>query len=95
MTDNMMKAFHYHNFGLNNVKVSSVERPRYPLENELLIRVHAASLNPADWQQIEGESASILKFDWPRVVGFDFSGTVEETHSSENSFQKDGNKFKF
>ena len=83
-----MRACHYHNFGINNVTVSSVERPRSPLENELLVRVHAASLNPADWQQIEGESASILKFDWPRVVGFDFSGTVEETHSSENSFRK-------
>ena len=86
MTDEMMKACHYDKFGLKNVKVSSIKKPRSPNKDELLIRVHAASLNPADWQQIEGESSAILKFEWPRIVGFDFSGTVEETHSSEDSF---------
>ena len=44
-----------------------------PGDGEVLVRVHAASVNPADWKQRRGYREPAL----PIVLGFDFSGTVE------------------
>ena len=56
--------------------VQRVPLPPAPGPGELLVRVFAASLNPADYKSADGEQAALLAFDWPRVVGFDFSGEV-------------------
>jgi NADPH:quinone reductase-like Zn-dependent oxidoreductase len=72
-----MKAVYYHHhFG--RVIVGELPRPPSPGPGQLLVKVHAASLNPADWKQAAGETAPLLPFRWPRVYGFDFSGVVEE-----------------
>jgi NADPH:quinone reductase-like Zn-dependent oxidoreductase len=49
-----------------------VARPE-PGEGEVLVRVHAASVNPIDWKYRRGYSQKAL----PTVLGNDFSGTVE------------------
>ena len=48
------------------------DRPE-PGDGQVLIRVHAASVNPADWKSRRGLSATRL----PAVLGRDVSGTVE------------------
>ena len=58
---------------------------RDPLPDEIIVKVHATSLNPADWKTAAGEQAALLSFDWPRVVGFDFSGTVHQLGSAATS----------
>eukprot|EP00937_MAST-01D_sp_MAST-1D-sp2_P001460 g1460.t1 len=65
----------------HHLQAPSVRRvpfPGAPGAGELLVRVHAASLNPADYKSAAGEQAALLSFEWPRVVGFDFSGVVVE-----------------
>jgi NADPH:quinone reductase-like Zn-dependent oxidoreductase len=61
--------------------VEDIAKP-VPADSELLIRVRAASINPADWHFVRGEPY-IIRLDFgfgaprnPRV-GIDFSGTVE------------------
>jgi NADPH:quinone reductase-like Zn-dependent oxidoreductase len=49
-----------------------IDRPE-PGDGEVLIRVHAASVNPADWKARRGFREMAL----PAVLGFDASGTVE------------------
>src|SRR6185295_4493508 len=41
---------------------------------EVLVRVHAAGVNPVDWKIREGRLGKILL---PSVLGIDFSGVVE------------------
>src|SRR4051794_29091584 len=43
-----------------------------PNEGEVLVRVHAASVNPVDWKYRRDRAAD----DLPMVLGRDFSGTV-------------------
>jgi len=54
------------------LRVEDVER-REPQGDEVLIRVHAASVNPMDWKYRRGLAEKQL----PAVLGIDVSGTVE------------------
>ena len=69
------------------VRVERIERPPSPRKGQLLVRVHAASLNPADWKSGSGSHAALLGFQWPRVYGFDFSGVVAEVGASVRRFK--------
>src|SRR5262249_11993946 len=48
-----------------------------PDEGEVLVRVHAASVNPVDWKVRRGPSRGPL----PAVIGQDFSGIVEASRA--------------
>lgn len=58
--------------GPDVLRLEDAERPE-PGEGEVLIRVHAASVNPIDWKFRRGLSPKQL----PAVLGNDVSGTVE------------------
>lgn len=45
---------------------------------EVLVRVHAAGVNPIDWKIQEGLFADLLEYRFPVVLGFDAAGVVEE-----------------
>jgi NADPH:quinone reductase-like Zn-dependent oxidoreductase len=45
-----------------------------PGDGEVLVRIHAASVNPADWK---ARSGGYGERPLPAVLGYDFSGTVE------------------
>ncbi|HZF89085.1 NADP-dependent oxidoreductase [Streptomyces sp.] len=51
-----------------------VERPE-PGLNEILVRVHAAGVNPVDWKT--RASGALIEWGAVPVVGWDVSGTVE------------------
>ena len=53
--------------------IRSVPVPR-PSPGQLLVKIHAAALNPADWK-IQKRGAFIT--DYPVVLGADIAGTVE------------------
>ncbi|MEV5711386.1 NADP-dependent oxidoreductase [Actinoallomurus sp. NPDC052274] len=55
------------------LRVAEVERPE-PGQVEVLVRVHAAGVNPVDWKA-RGRSRGFG--DPPRILGFDVSGVVE------------------
>ena len=49
-----MKAIVYHNYGSPDVlRCEEMDKP-VPGENEVLIRVCAASVNPLDWKMMKG-----------------------------------------
>lgn len=75
-----MKAAFYESHGLPRdvVRVGHVPVPPSPGRGQVLVKVHAASLNPADWKSAGGSHKSLLRFAWPRVYGFDFSGVIAQ-----------------
>src|ERR1051325_2519390 len=69
-----MKAARIHSQGGPDViRFEDAPRPE-PAVNEMLVRVHAAGVNPVDWKIREGMLGKILL---PSVLGSDFSGVIE------------------
>ncbi len=66
---------------------------RDPLPHEVIVKVHSAALNPADWKSCDGEQQLLLSFDWPRVIGFDFSGEIYAIGSEVSKFKIGDNVF--
>ncbi|WP_191877844.1 NADP-dependent oxidoreductase [Streptomyces filipinensis] len=67
------------------LKVIETKRPE-PGWGEILVRVHAAGVNPADWKIRErGVFADGTRL--PFILGFDVSGVVEETGPGVTLFQ--------
>ena len=57
-----------------------------PAEDEILIRVHAAAINPVDTSVRSGRAASLSGATLPYVPGFDVSGVVERKGSTSSPF---------
>ena len=60
--------------GPENLIEREVERPE-PGLNEVLVRVHAAGVNPVDWKTRAG--GALIEWGVVPAVGWDVSGTVE------------------
>lgn len=77
-----MKAIVYERYGTPEVlELSEIEKPT-PKENEVLIKVRAASVNPAEWYAMTGLFLARMAgggFTKPKNtrLGADFSGVVE------------------
>jgi len=77
-----MKAIRIHNYGGPEVlKYEDAPRPE-PGEGEVLIRVHAAGVNPIDWKVREGDMKEFWPHKFPLILGWDLSGVVEEFGTS-------------
>jgi NADPH:quinone reductase-like Zn-dependent oxidoreductase len=73
----MMKAVRIHEYGGPEVlRYEDAPRPE-PGAGEVLIRVHAASVNPVDWKVRAGYAKDRLKYKMPFIPGWDASGVVE------------------
>jgi NADPH:quinone reductase-like Zn-dependent oxidoreductase len=77
-----MKAIVYRCYGSPEVlKYEDIEKPT-PTDNQVLVKVHAASVNPLDWHYMRGKpylmrmEAGVGTPSNPRL-GVDFAGTVE------------------
>lgn len=88
-----MKAVVYSEYGGPEVlRVADVETPA-PGPHEILVKVHAAALNPVDWHFVRGKpfplrlvAGGLRRPRRPRRVGGDFAGTVEAVGSSVTRF---------
>jgi NADPH:quinone reductase-like Zn-dependent oxidoreductase len=89
---NPMKAFINCDYGLAHLKLENIEKP-VPNDDQVLVRVHAASVNPYDWHFIEGTPKIIrlmgvgLRKPKDTRVGVDFAGTVEAVGKNVTNFK--------
>jgi NADPH:quinone reductase-like Zn-dependent oxidoreductase len=88
----LMKAIVYRNYGPPDVlKYEEIETPAAK-DNEVLIRVRAASLNPVDWHFMRGTpyiGRIMMGLRKPKFtsLGFDVSGTVEAVGRDVTQFK--------
>ena len=84
----MMKAVVAHEYGGAEVlKYEEAPRPE-PKENELLVRVIACGVNPADPLVISGHLAKEFGTHLPLIPGYDVAGVVEATGAKVTKFKK-------
>src|ERR1700751_2443275 len=83
-----MKAVQIHNYGGPEVlHFEDAPRPT-PGSGELLIRVHAASVNAIDWKARAGYLKDIFTLPLPYIPGWDVSGIVEAIGPGVTQFKK-------
>src|SRR6266705_2922204 len=89
---NPMKAIVYCDYGLSNLKLEDIEKPA-PADDQLLVRVRAASVNPLDWHFVEGTPKIMrmmgvgLRKPKDTRLGVDFAGTVEAVGMNVTQFK--------
>jgi NADPH:quinone reductase-like Zn-dependent oxidoreductase len=89
---NPMKAIVYCDYGVANLKLQEIEKP-VPNEDQILVRVRAASVNPYDWHFVEGTPYVIramgIGLRKPKDIrlGVDFAGTVEAAGKNVTQFK--------
>src|SRR5437588_859396 len=87
-----MKAIVYCDYGLANLKLADIAKPT-PTEDQILVKVHAASVNPLDWHFIEGTPKIMralgvgLRKPKDTRLGVDFAGTVETIGKNVTQFK--------
>lgn len=76
LNEGQMRAVRIHNYGgLEQMELESIAIPK-PAADEVLIKVHAAGVNPVDWKIREGYLAEIIPHKFPLTLGWDFAGEV-------------------
>jgi len=89
---NPMKAITYCDYGLANLKLEEIEKP-IPNDDQILVKVRAASVNPYDWHFVEGTPKIMrlmgvgLRKPKDTRLGVDFSGTVEAVGKNVTQFK--------
>ncbi|MEM7331881.1 MAG: NAD(P)-dependent alcohol dehydrogenase [Chloroflexota bacterium] len=87
-----MDAFEYETYGSPNVlKLNHIDKPS-PKSNEVLIKIKAVSINPADWRRMEGDpffirfEAGLLK-PKKKILGADVAGIVDAVGEQVTKFR--------
>ena len=87
-----MKAIVYCDYGVANLKLEEIEKPA-PNDDQILVRVRAASINPYDWHFVEGTPYVMramgvgLRKPKDTRLGVDFAGTVEAVGKNVTQFK--------
>ncbi|MEO6004667.1 MAG: NADP-dependent oxidoreductase [Opitutus sp.] len=76
-----MKAACIYSYGGPEVLVYEDAPRPHPGAGEVLVRIHAAGINPVDWKIREGHLKEMLHHTLPLVLGWDLSGVVESLGS--------------
>ncbi len=88
----LMSAIVYRCYGSPEVlEFAEIEKP-VPADDELLVKIHAASVNPLDWHTMRGSPYLVrlmsgLGAPDNSSMGVDFSGTVESVGSKVTRFK--------
>ena len=83
-----MLAVRFQGYGGPEVVLLDAAAPRpIPAADEMLVRVHAAGVNPVDWKTREGKSDAMFKMPSGYVPGWDLAGVVEKVGPDGLGFQ--------
>ena len=82
-----MEALVFNGYGRPD-QIAFADTPRpVPRPDEILVQVHAASLNPIDYMVPKGTFKPILHFQLPATLGSDLAGVVVEIGSRVTRFK--------
>ena len=82
-----MKAVVIDAFGASSpLEVREVPKPEITAD-ELLVEVHATSVNPIDWKIGDGIMGDRYGDEFPMILGFDASGVVVDTGANVSDFK--------
>ena len=82
MAQDTMRAIRYHEHGAAEVlRLEQIPVPE-PKEDEVLVRIQAAGVNPVDWKQRSGMNPNL-----PATPGIDLSGVVEKIGLGVTGFE--------
>ncbi|GFG33812.1 hypothetical protein Cfor_03512 [Coptotermes formosanus] len=88
-----MRALRIHKFGgPDNLKLEDIPIPSVG-DSEILVRVHAAGINPVDTYIREGAYAALPKL--PAILGKEIAGEVEDVGEGVSSVKKGDRVFAF
>ncbi|GAB3823475.1 NAD(P)-dependent alcohol dehydrogenase [Hymenobacter jeollabukensis] len=82
-----MKAIYYLEYGSADVLRYGEQPTPEPRADELLLRVHASSINPVDWKIRRGELKLVSGFGFPQIPGRDVAGVVERVGAAVQEFR--------
>jgi NADPH:quinone reductase-like Zn-dependent oxidoreductase len=89
-----MRAFTLDSFGAQPALRDDLPDPRVG-DNELLVRVHASSVNPVDVFIAAGGLKEMVEHEFPVALGRDFAGVVEEVGPRVSRYQAGDEVFGF
>ncbi len=73
-----MRAAWFESYGdADRLRVGEIDNPGPPGTGQVLVRVHASSVNPLDWKIRQGRLRLVLPAKLPLIPGFDLAGKVE------------------
>jgi alcohol dehydrogenase len=83
-----MKASIIRKYGGNEVVEYVEDFPKPELGNdEILIEMRAASVNPIDWKVMRGDTKIMFDYKMPHILGNDGTGVVIQIGANVNKFQ--------
>jgi NADPH:quinone reductase-like Zn-dependent oxidoreductase len=90
-----MKAIRIHQFGdANTLQLEDAPNVNFA-DDQLLVRVRAAGVNPIDWKIRQGYMKDMMRTDFPLTIGQDFAGEVVDKGKSVTQFAKSDRVFGF
>ncbi|WP_213421527.1 NADP-dependent oxidoreductase [Bhargavaea massiliensis] len=72
--------------GKEQLKETEFEKP-VPGEKQVIVKLHATSINPIDWKLREGYLKEMIPFDFPIILGWDAAGIVDEVGEKVTDFK--------
>ncbi|MBH8562676.1 NAD(P)-dependent alcohol dehydrogenase [Nostoc sp. CENA67] len=82
-----MKAVVIRRYGPAEVlQYEEVEQPKIK-PDQLLVKIHASSVNPIDWKTRKGMLGLLTGYQFPKILGFDVVGEVVEVGSGVTRFK--------
>lgn len=82
-----IKAVRIHEYGGPEVLHYEDAPKPAPKDGEILVRVHAAGVNPVDWKIRSGSFKAMGERPFPLILGFDVAGTVAQVGGGVTAFQ--------
>jgi NADPH:quinone reductase-like Zn-dependent oxidoreductase len=87
MATQTMRAIQVHSYGgPEQLKLEEKPRPE-PSSGEVLVRAHAAGVNPIDWKIRQGLLKDFQSVTFPYTPGIEVAGVVEDVGSGVTAFE--------
>jgi NADPH:quinone reductase-like Zn-dependent oxidoreductase len=87
MASKTMQAIRVHQYGgLDELKLESAPRPE-PKAGEVLVKLKAAGVNPADWKFRQGFMHAFMPLNFPWTPGLEGAGVVEAVGPGVTAFK--------